>query len=518
MKKHPMDQRAYGQRVSARQRWAQLNNKRRGFLTRIEGYASVTIPMVCLPDHVDQNSSSIQHDWTSVGAQAVNHLQNKIVMALFRPGMPFFRLDPDEVLAKQLATQGIPEETIREGLVAGEQRALRTLDQKAVRPKLNEVVRNLIVAGNTALDLTDDDEPRVHGIKEYVVKRSIAGRVQEILFYERVLYDELAEDVQAATASEHAGSIEKYIDFIKWYRRKGNKWYLTQHVNEKQLDESFDAVWSEDRFPIHILTWDLGDKQDYGTGLVEQYAGDFGTLSTLSESEIKAAVLASDYRWLANPAGVGDVNDFKTSVSGDVIAGSEKDLSIVALVSTQGLDLIGKSADKVIARIGRAFLMNSAVTRDAERVTAEEIRMQANELETSLGGVYSRLAVTLQLPLAVWLLASIDVQIQGTRLQPTIVTGLAALSRNAEAQALGLFLNDLAQLGTLPPDVLIRLKLEPTISTLASAHGILPSKYVKPEAQVQQEIANQQAAATAQANEQNVVKEGAKALAQPPQG
>ena len=59
-------------------------------------------------------------------------------------------------------------------------------------------------------------------------------------------------------------------------------------------------------------------------------------------------------------------------------------------------------------RLGAAFLLNTAVTRDAERVTAQEIRMQAQELESSLGGVYSRLANELQLPLAKRLLQEID--------------------------------------------------------------------------------------------------------------
>ena len=43
-------------------------------------------------------------------------------------------------------------------------------------------------------------------------------------------------------------------------------------------------------------------------------------------------------------------------------------------------------------RMSFAFLLNAAVQRDAERVTAQEIRYMANELETALGGVYSLLS------------------------------------------------------------------------------------------------------------------------------
>lgn len=495
--------------------WTRLHQKRQGMLRRFEQYASLTIPKVCLPDNTDQNSQSIGHDWTSVGAQAVNHLTNKIMLALFRPGMPFFRLDANPELKTQLAKLQVTDEMLRESLVGGEQAALQVLDQMAVRPKLNEAVRHLVVVGNVALDFTEQGAPRVIGVKNYVVKRAISGRIIRLLIHERVLWDELDEAIKAVVPRQGEQTRDyEYIDYVRWYEHKGNKWELTQHVAGEQLDSSFDHTYTEDTMPINALTWDLADEHDYGTGLVEDMAGDFGTLSTLSEAEIRGAVLASDYRWLADPAGVGDIEEFKRSTTGDVIVGKEKDLS---LVSAQGmganLELVSASADKVIRRIGQAFLLNSAITRDAERVTAEEIRMQAQELETSLGGVYSRLAVDLQMPIVYWLMKQIDVSIKGTKLIPTIVTGLAALSRNAEASALGLFLNDLATLGTLPPLVLQRLQLTPTISTLASAHGITPSKYVKSEETVQKENQEAMAAQNEAIASQEASKAGAQALA-----
>lgn len=505
-----------GQRVhTARQRWNQLDQKRKGMLRRFEEYASVTLPKVCLPDHVDQFNASIQHDWSSVGAQAVNHLTNKITLNLFRPGVPFFRLDPNRKMKEQMAARGITEEQLRESLVGGEQDALKVMDQKAIRPKLNELLKNLIVVGNVLMDLTEKDEPRVLGIKRYAVKRSVTGRLIEVVIRERVLYNELADEVKPFVTNRSRDEHEQaYVDYFRWYRRGADsKWQYTQHVDETQLPAQFDHIYTDETLPIYVLTWDLADEHDYGTGLVEDYAGDFGTLSSLTESEIKAALLASDYRWLANPAGTGDINDIKNSVSGDVIAGGKDDLSLVSLVDGRGIEAVSNSADKVIRRIGQAFLLGSAVTRDAERVTAEEIRMQAMELETSLGGVYSRLAVELQLPIVTWLLKQIDVSLKGTALVPTIVTGLAALSRNAEAQQLSLFLGSLAQLATLPEQVLARLKLSPVISVLASAQGITATKYVKDEAQVQQEQAAAQEAAVNQQATVDAAKEGAKAMA-----
>lgn len=499
-------------RRSALGRWNELNGKRQGFLRRCENYAAVTIPKVCLPEGIDQNAESIQHDWQSVGAQAVNHLLNKLMLAMFSPSQPFFRLDPDKKLSDQLAARNVSEADLRAALVGGEQRALRILDQRAVRPKLYEGLKHLIITGNVLLDRTDDANLRVLGLKRYVVKRNITGRLCEILIHERLVFDELEDDAKAVVTGHQDDS---EVDFIRWYKFCDGKWTLTQHVGEQDLGEAFSKDWPPEKFPIHPLVWDLADEHNYGTGLVEDYAGDFGTLSTLSESEVKAAILMSDYRWLADPQGITNINDFKNSKTGDVLAGREKDLTLVSMVSGNALEQLGKTAEKYIRRIGMAFLLGTAVTRDAERVTAEEIRMQALELETALGGVYSRLSVDLQLPLALWLLSAIQIDVAGTQLTPTIVTGLAALSRAADAQQLAMFLQDLAGVATLPPDVLARLNLNEVLSTLAAARGIASAKYVLPEAQVQANLQRQRdEQANAEANTE-VVKAGAQAAARP---
>lgn len=497
----------------ASSRWSQLDSNRRGMIHRIERYAQVTIPKVCLPDHVQQNSTSLQHDWTSVGAQCVNHVVNKIMMSLFQPGLPFFRLDTDEGF--QLP-QGVTEEKLRGALVAGEARAVRILDQRAVRPYLNETLKHLVVAGNVCLDLTDDTKPRVIGIKRHCVKRSLTGKLIEGVIAEKVLFDELDDKAQEALPNlqkKQSQNCQQYVTHYRWFKKRGSKWTMTQWVDQTKLPDEFTKVWTEDRFPVHFLTWDLSDDMDYGTGLVEDYAGDFGTLSTLSEAEIKAAILASDYRWLADPAGVGDINEYKLSTTGEVLAGRKDDLTLVAHVSTQALSQIRESVGVVINRLGRGFLLSSAVTRDAERVTAEEIRMQANELETSLGGVYSRLAVDLQLPLARWLLRLNGVEVGGTKLIPTIVTGLAALSRNAEAQQLLLFIQQVAQIGALPPPVLQRLKLGPIISKIAAAFGLSADDYVFTEEEARQFVQEAQSQQNEAVAQQELSKQGAAALA-----
>lgn len=349
-------------------RWTALHGKRSGFLRRCERYASMTSPKVCTPDTVNQNTESLQNDWTSFGAQCLNHLANKLMFAMFSPTRPFFRTDPSRELSQELLAQGIQPERLREALVQGEQDAIKVLDQRAVRPKLYQVVRHLIVTGNVLLDLSSD-MPRVFSLKHYVVKRSCSGRVQEFLIHERIMFDELEPDAQAASpASLRRPGNDNEVSHIRWFKRDGDRWTMTQWVNDHRLPSDFDGRWSAAKFPYHVLTWDLADEHDYGTGLVEDYNSDFSALQVFSEAEVKSAVMASEFRWMADPAGITDVNDFKASNNGDVLPGRKDDLSLVSLGGGTSLSQITTTADRVIQRLGRAFLLGSGAVRDAERV------------------------------------------------------------------------------------------------------------------------------------------------------
>ena len=103
-------------------------------------------------------------------------------------------------------------------------------------------------------------------------------------------------------------------------------------------------------------------------------------------------------------------------------------------------------------RISQAFLLRSTVQRNAERVTAEEIRYVAQELEDALGGIYSTLAIELQLPLVRRIMAilksnNIYPNLPQDDLTPVITTGYEALGRGHDLQRLMMFKNAVMELG-----------------------------------------------------------------------
>lgn len=474
-------------------RWSTLDGARLGLLSRCERYAKFTIPKAFPDDNYEHASGSDQrHDYQAVGAQAVNHLTNKVMLALFAPSRPFFRLDPSDKIVADAAAAQVDPSKLAEILALAEKKAVKEMDKRALRPKLYDAIRQLIVTGNVLVNT--EKAFRVMTMRYYAVKRNIEGKLQELLIREPVKFDELSPKVQEEVRKHREFEDDHMVNLYKWIKWDGQaKYTMTQWVDDIQLPAPFDGSWPEKKLPYQALTWDLSDDADYGTGHVEDYVADFAALSALSQSVIESAISASEFRWLVNPTGMTSVEDMKSSRNGGVMPGQNGDISILNSGTGQAIQPAQAVAQDYIQRIGRGFLLNSAVTRQAERVTAEEIRIQAQELETALGGAYSRLAVDFQMPMARYLLDAIDLKIVGNDLEPVIVTGLDALSRNGDLENLKLWLADLAAVSGLPPPLLQRIKMGALAAELAAARGIETSKFMYSEEEIAQAQQQQQA-------------------------
>ena len=78
---------------TAQSRWQKLDAKRQGLLTRCERYAALTLPSVCPEDGYDEGTDELSQSLNSIGAQAVNSLTNKMMLAMFAPSRPFMKFD-----------------------------------------------------------------------------------------------------------------------------------------------------------------------------------------------------------------------------------------------------------------------------------------------------------------------------------------------------------------------------------------------------------------------------------------
>jgi len=468
--------------TTAGQRFEKLDGKRNGILNRLERYASWTIPKLFPKKNRDQDTEPLTHGFQSLGAQAVNHLANKLMMSLFAPSRPFFRLEANRKARTAMSEAGVDPKAIQTQLAKLEQEASLELDKRSIRARLYDLLKMLIVLGN-ALMVFDKDTVRVLTLRNYVVKRDRQGSVSELIIREKIHKSAIKPAALAAVIGnpefkpDDDGNCWEY----KWVKFNGTKFEETVWLDNVQLPANFSSNYTTEKLPYRAVTWDLAAGDDYGTGLVEDYEGDFQALSLLSEATIQAAILASEFRWLVNPAGQTSVEDFVASPNGAAIPGQKGDIELISSGVEGTLQTNLNIQQLYINRIGAGFLLQTAVTRQAERVTAEEIRMVAEELEGGLGGGYSRIAVDVQVPVAYWVMELIDKSIAGSDIEPVIITGLAALSRTGDRDRLLGFGQDISGVLSLPPQILDRLKLSAWIADLAAARGLDPATYVLSE-------------------------------------
>lgn len=480
---------------SAQQWWMSGEADKQTMMFRTERYAALTIQKICLPNGFDSAGTDQAHDYQALGAQGVNHLTNKLMLAMFAPSRPFFRVAPGKAASAQMKQQGIKDEDLAPLLSATERAAVERLDELGQRPKLYATMRHLIIAGNVQLCL-DEDNIRVIALRNFCVKRDHSGRVHSNIIKECVKFDELDPAVQAALPGKY--NADTKVDHYRWikWNYETSMYEMTQWVNEHQLPQPFNGRWTDEDCPYVILTWDLADDSDYATGLVEEYLGDLEALSVLAEAIVDAAVLGTEFRWLVNPSGVTQAEDLAASKNGDALSGKPEDIAPTSGGNAQNLQAAIEVSSIYEKRLSLAFMLQSALTRDAERVTAEEIRQNAMELETAFGGVYTSLAQTLQGKIARWLLKASGNTITGTDMKVIVITGLDALSRNGDLDNLRAAFGDLAQLTNAPPQLLARLKYDPLVAFVGDGRGIDLRPYVMSDqeyAAQQQQIAQQQA-------------------------
>ncbi len=493
--------------------FTKLHAEKGSLLDKCERYAGWTLPHLFPSNTGSPDQEEYQGDYQSIGARGTNHLANKLTLALFAPTRPFFRIDPDDAFVKEAEQRGYDESSLRSAFSKAERKAMKKMMHKGLRVAAPYAEKLLIVTGNALLykPVVDDAKIQIYNLRDYCVVRDLSANLLDLVTQDRKVLSTLPIEM-ARLVREEDPELCDDSDVILYTRVRFHegKFHVFQAVNDIPYQAGY-ATYAKNACPWIPMVWNLPRGANYGTGLIEEFSGDFHAMSTLTEAMVLGASIAADIKFLVDPTGSTDYRQLNEAASGAYVPGRPDEIQTLTVDKSQDWSTVLQILQSYERRLGQAFLLNSAVTRDAERVTAEEIRAQATELETSLGGVYSRQAEDLQQPLAYLFLEEVDFSLgDGTKLQPLVLTGLDALSRGSEAEQLLLVLNDLALIAQLPEQVTGRLELNPVITTLFTARGLDKDSYVKPEDQYQQE---QQAMLQQQMNV-NAAMEQDKAAAQ----
>lgn len=446
--------------------------------------AGWTLPYLFPLENQDENVD-MQNDYQSVGAQVVNHLANKIVTILFPQGRPFFRYDLSTEQKDQLRELDLSQTKIDEVLSVAEKIVMKNLAKKHMRTALLEAIKALIVTGNSLLMLSskEGEKAQVYSVRDYVILRDMSGKPYHMITRDSHVVATLPKDIQDLVRER---STEKQLEpddtveiFTSILKNTDGRYIVWQEIDATIRVPRSIGVYTEDTLPWIPLTWNLTRGHNYGTALVEEYGGDFHAHSSMAEAMVNLAAIVADIKVLVDPMGQTDVEALNDTASGTYVFGSAEDISFLQLEKAHDMKFLHEQMVTYEKRIGRGFLFSSAAQRDAERVTAVEIRRDALELEGSLGGIYGRLAETLQEPIAKR--ETVELGDEFEDIEPTVITGLESLSRNSELDDMLLFLQDLALLTELPPQVQDRMKYGDVISALGAGRRVEYQKFLESE-------------------------------------
>lgn len=491
-------------------RYTQLVSDRDPYLQRGRDCAKLTIPAL-LPEEGTTGSRKFYTPYQSLGARGVNNLSSKLLLALLPPQSSFFRLSIDDYALEELSQQEGMRAAVEQALGKIERTALSTIEASPLRTVGFEAFKHLVVVGNVLVVLRDQEDARMFRLDKYVVHRAPNGTPLEIIIKEPVSPLGLDEDVKALLPPDilskaQGANTNVTVDLYTVVRLEGKVYRSWQEINNVRIPDT-EETYPRDLCPYLPLRFIRVDGEHYGRGYVEEYYGDLRSLEGLEKSILLGAAAAAKVLFLVNPNGTTREKDVAASESGAVKSGNAADVTVVQMQKHADFTVAKNQADGLNNRLAFAFLLNSAIQRSGERVTAEEIRFMARELEDALGGIYSILAQEFQKPLVNLILAYLRrkkriPQLPKGAVKPVIVTGMEALGRGQDLARLDEFINGIP--APIAQAAAQRLNVGDYLTRRATALGLDQGGLVKTEEQVQQE-----AAAAAQAQmQQSLVDKG----------
>ena len=484
---------------TARERYNQLSTNRRQFLDKAVDCSELTLPYLIQDDLASKpDHESLKVPWQSVGAKCVVTLAAKLMLAILPPQTSFFKLQVrEDKLGQELNNPQIKGE-LDLSFSKIEKMIMDYIAASNDRVTIHQALKHLIVSGN-ALIFMGKDGLKTFPLSRYVVNRDGNGNVLEIvtkeLISKTILDLDIPEPNPESVVDESSQSDEDEVEVYTCVKLIDGRWIWYQEIDGKILPKSRSTA-PKDASPWLVLRFNTVDGEDYGRGRVEEFIGDFKTLEGLSQALVEGSAAAAKVIFLVSPSSTTKPQTIAKAGNGAIVQGRAEDVQVVQVGKTADFSTAANMSQQIEKRLLEAFLVMNI--RNAERVTAEEVRLTQLELEQQLGGIFSLLTVEFLIPYLNRTLLVLQRSNQIPKLpkdivRPTIVAGINALGRGQDRESLTQFIGTVAQ--TLGPEALMKF-IEPleAIKRLAASQGIDILNLVKTQEQISEEMAQQQQA------------------------
>lgn len=475
-----------------------LDSVRSSKLERSRYMSSLTIPSL-LPIDGITNNGEMPKPFSSVASRGVTNMSSRMLSALLPLNdLPFFKFELTNGTAADPETFSYME--------ALSHQIYSKLTTKNLRENLFLALQQLIVNGDCLVVMEDDYTFRVYRLDQYVVRRDIDGSIVELIYLDWVprdpdnsIYEAYDNNFFPSSwnAMNQLPDYQAHFCRVVWNRDKEVWDYCSQDEKGDVVDEG-----TYKNTPFMPLRWIGVTGEDYGRSHCEEILGDIETLEAYTKALIDGMTAASTFWMAIDPSGITDIDDVAQSPTGSFIGARQGDVFTVSPAQTISpqLSAAQTAVEQMRREVGAAFLLGSAGIRQADRVTATEVRMLGMEIENVLGGAFSAIARSLLDPIVRRTIAlmvkagEVDERLASEfmddgQLTINIVTGLQALSRDSD-------LTKLMQLGemvrNLPPEAIQHFRWDQYGIALISSLGFDPRNWVRNEQETDQRQLEQQ--------------------------
>jgi hypothetical protein len=474
--------------------YGELENDKQPYIQAAYECAMVTKPSQFPRMGSVKGTPDIVLPYTSIGGKAVDNLASKLMLSLFPLTTSFFEIatdDPEKLISEIISQLGDSEDSRKQAkemldfwFDSVEKLISSQLDTQRMRQAILQALTQLIISGNCLLVFSDDADLKVFRLYDYVVKRDIYGNPSFICIKQDVRIDDLDDETKTR--------IMGLDDFLRPSSEEIVIYTAIERIDDKyiwNMEFNKQRIYEDRKFDINpFIALRVGfDDGDYGYSFVyEQALSDLTYLNSLIESHRKLIKAMSRTILFNDPLGGNEIEDVAEAKDFDVISGNAQYITTLQIEKRADLAALQDSIDRLKRDIQLTFLMTAGVQRSGERVTAFEIQQLTNDLNESIGGLYSDLVNELQHPLLDLIadqlyrmdklpnLRELDIKL-------TVTAGLHGIGRNIEFQSM------ITWLQTLPETTLAYINWEIFTRRSARLAGVKIDGLIKTMVEVKQE-------------------------------
>jgi hypothetical protein len=499
--------------------WSEMITLRQPYLDRAKTYSKLTLKYLYPDVSTDTETATLdlQGDWQIDGPLLTNHLANMYMQTLFPPNRSFFKLNLSaEEMENLRANSGLSKAAIEFALSRAEDDARKLMLNIGGRPALLDAIKHIIVSGNALVYYPEKGKLQAYALDEYVVQRDPDGEITNLITRDNKGFLTLPEDMRNLVRQElNIRPEDEEKTNVNLYTR-----IKLSPDSIDQEDPTYVIQQAVDQFPFQDsevemkrteirwipIGWHRTRRESYFRGLIELIYPALYNVSVLTEAVVKGIAVITDIKLLVEPDSIIDIPTLNSSGPGTYHYGEAGAVNPVQVGNIGDWSFITQVIDSFVTKLSKAFLM--AVPRNSERTTAEEIRLMMRELETSHGGVFGVLSQTLQLQLSRLLLKGIDLDLNGTSIEPVILTGMDAMGRSTNNDNMRMFAEDLTMYDAIPDAFKDLIVARDMFIDLASGRDVDFTRWTKTPEELEQDA---QAQASQQA-ETLLMESGAKGM------